>query len=426
MTGSVGGVQLMAGGQQQGMVAASSAGSGQTQQVLQKPSHHTGVPLQSFVTNQTAQQNNLLQGHAVLASHGSNIVHTQNALIQNPNVVNVNVAHVLPNQLNLQGTLIQSTTGVCSSGVTQQQQQQSNFSLVNLGGPQGQQILIQRSATAHGVQATPNAPVGQTNLILRTVAPNQQLLQQQQQMHATASTGQTVNMATAQIANQILTLQLTPPQQEKLELHLSRMTLEQRRPFSAPSSLSWPNFSYAQRLYPHSRVRIHQQLSKDQANALAPDTKNPFKDYREACRRLLRYHTFQSPADRDFESMSEDLVEQKDAMLAKYRLLLMEESMRGYPTAEMVYILHAFVPMPAQYLEQKIPRDDDSSDESAAEEEERVEEEEPDDGDDDVDDEEGDKDVRAESVEEGGEEDNNEDDHDDDELAVSLIAIIIA
>lgn len=62
------------------------------------------MPLQGFVTNQTAQQNNLLQGHAVLASHGSNIVHTQNALIQNPNVVNVNVAHVLPNQLNLQVT----------------------------------------------------------------------------------------------------------------------------------------------------------------------------------------------------------------------------------------------------------------------------------------------------------------------------------
>lgn len=41
--------------------------------------------------------------------------------------------------------------------------------------------------------------------------------------------------------------------------------------------------------------RIHQQLSKDQANAVAPDTKSPFKNNREACRRLLRYHVFQSP-----------------------------------------------------------------------------------------------------------------------------------
>ena len=34
-----------------------------------------------------------------------------------------------------------------------------------------------------------------------------------------------------QIANQVLTLQLTPQQQEKLELHLSRMTLEQQQAF---------------------------------------------------------------------------------------------------------------------------------------------------------------------------------------------------
>lgn len=52
------------------------------------------VPLSNFVTNQQG-----LPGHAVLTAQGSNIVHTQNALIQNPNVVNVNVAHVLPNQL---------------------------------------------------------------------------------------------------------------------------------------------------------------------------------------------------------------------------------------------------------------------------------------------------------------------------------------
>ena len=36
---------------------------------------------------------------------------------------------------------------------------------------------------------------------------------------------------TLQIANQLLTLQLTPQQQEKRELHLSRMTLEQQQTF---------------------------------------------------------------------------------------------------------------------------------------------------------------------------------------------------
>ena len=41
--------------------------------------------------------------------------------------------------------------------------------------------------------------------------------------------------------------------------------------------------------------RIHQQLGKDQIHATAPDVKSPFKNNREAVRRLLRYHVFQSP-----------------------------------------------------------------------------------------------------------------------------------
>ncbi|PVD33514.1 hypothetical protein C0Q70_04770 [Pomacea canaliculata] len=195
------------------------------------------MPLQGFVTNQTAQQNNLLQGHAVLASHGSNIVHTQNALIQNPNVVNVNVAHVLPNQLNLQGALIQTAQGkfliqapaggqqlpgqlnlssLSSLGLGQSlgqasgnvalgsgsvSGQQPNFSLVNLGGPQGQQILIQRAAVSGtNIQAGP----GQTNLILRTVTPSPLLQQSAQHLQTTASTAQTVNMTSAQVPQQLV------------------------------------------------------------------------------------------------------------------------------------------------------------------------------------------------------------------------------
>lgn len=39
--------------------------------------------------------------------------------------------------------------------------------------------------------------------------------------------------------------------------------------------------------------RIHQQLSKDQENALRPDTHTPFHNQRDMTRRLLRYHVFQ-------------------------------------------------------------------------------------------------------------------------------------
>ena len=39
--------------------------------------------------------------------------------------------------------------------------------------------------------------------------------------------------------------------------------------------------------------RIHSQLGKDREHARGPDVKTPFKDYREAQRRLLRFHVFQ-------------------------------------------------------------------------------------------------------------------------------------
>ena len=39
--------------------------------------------------------------------------------------------------------------------------------------------------------------------------------------------------------------------------------------------------------------RIHCQLGKDQEHAIAPDVTTPFKDPREACRRLMRYHVYQ-------------------------------------------------------------------------------------------------------------------------------------
>lgn len=79
---------------------------------------------------------------------------------------------------------------------------QHNFSLVNIGGTQGQ-ILIQSStpASANNVQSAGGTQMGQTNLILRTVTPTQQLLQQQHSSHlqTPSSSGQTVNVATSQV-----------------------------------------------------------------------------------------------------------------------------------------------------------------------------------------------------------------------------------
>lgn len=40
---------------------------------------------------------------------------------------------------------------------------------------------------------------------------------------------------------------------------------------------------------------IQQQLTVDQNAALKPDTKRPFSSRDDACKRLLRYHVFNSP-----------------------------------------------------------------------------------------------------------------------------------
>ncbi|KAK7099531.1 hypothetical protein V1264_003659 [Littorina saxatilis] len=112
----------------------------QSQQMTQQ------VQLSNFVAG---QQN--LQGHAVLAAQGSNIVHTQNALIQNPNVVNVNVAHVLPNQLpQLQGTILQTPQGKILIQPNNQQLTLSNLSQMTGG---------------QAVQMAPGVGLGQQTVI---------------------------------------------------------------------------------------------------------------------------------------------------------------------------------------------------------------------------------------------------------------------
>ncbi len=48
--------------------------------------------------------------------------------------------------------------------------------------------------------------------------------------------------------------------------------------------------------------RIKQQLARDQKAATQPDCTNPFKNYRDACNRLLRFHVFQD-ADPNYAEM---------------------------------------------------------------------------------------------------------------------------
>uniref|UniRef100_A0ACB8GA60 Uncharacterized protein n=1 Tax=Sphaerodactylus townsendi TaxID=933632 RepID=A0ACB8GA60_9SAUR len=95
---------------------------------------------------------------------------------------------------------------------------------------------------------------------------------------------------------------------------------------------------------------ILQQLQKDQAHAVTPD-KSQFKSLNDAVQRLLAYHVFQGSlpteedlrkVDNEFESVATQLLKRTQAMLNKYRCLLLEDAMRINPSAEMVMIDRMF------------------------------------------------------------------------------------
>ncbi|NXH20616.1 BICRL protein, partial [Bucco capensis] len=95
---------------------------------------------------------------------------------------------------------------------------------------------------------------------------------------------------------------------------------------------------------------ILQQLQKDQMHAVTPD-KSRFRSLNDAVQRLLSYHVCQGAlpteedlrkVDSEFESVATHLLKRTQAMLNKYRCLLIEDAMRINPSAEMVMIDRMF------------------------------------------------------------------------------------
>ncbi|XP_068089070.1 BRD4-interacting chromatin-remodeling complex-associated protein-like isoform X2 [Hyperolius riggenbachi] len=93
-----------------------------------------------------------------------------------------------------------------------------------------------------------------------------------------------------------------------------------------------------------------QKVHADQEIAVLPD-KSPFQSLGDAVRRLLPFHVFQGsmPAeeeiqkvDNEFEAMATHLLKKTQAMLNKYRLLLLEDAKRITPSAEMVMLDRIF------------------------------------------------------------------------------------
>lgn len=87
-----------------------------------QPQMIRNMPINTQISNISNFQTQVLQshGHNPVPNQGQNFVNTQNTVIQNPNVVNVNVAHVLCSNpqfqgqqqgQSIQGTLIQTADG---------------------------------------------------------------------------------------------------------------------------------------------------------------------------------------------------------------------------------------------------------------------------------------------------------------------------
>ncbi|KAM8947504.1 BRD4-interacting chromatin-remodeling complex-associated protein-like isoform 2-T2 [Pelodytes ibericus] len=95
---------------------------------------------------------------------------------------------------------------------------------------------------------------------------------------------------------------------------------------------------------------ILQQLHKDQEHCVLSDNV-PFRSLNDAVQRLIPYHVFQGSlpteedlqkVDNEFEAVATHLLKKTQAMLNKYRLLLMDDAMRMDPSAEMVMLDRMF------------------------------------------------------------------------------------
>ncbi|XP_066301105.1 BRD4-interacting chromatin-remodeling complex-associated protein-like isoform X3 [Branchiostoma lanceolatum] len=104
---------------------------------------------------------------------------------------------------------------------------------------------------------------------------------------------------------------------------------------------------------PLSRADLIKNKGKlDQQSCLKPDYKTPFRNKEDAIKRLLPFHIHTTrdfedkeidKAEVTLETVSQSLVEKYHKMRDKYHHLLLQESMRTDPSAEMVMLWRIFV-----------------------------------------------------------------------------------
>ncbi|XP_006122149.1 BRD4-interacting chromatin-remodeling complex-associated protein-like [Pelodiscus sinensis] len=224
---------------------------------------------------------------------------------QNRTQVSVSVSHRLPVSSSKSISTF-SHTGV---GVTQQQ-----FTYA-----QAQKKVMNQSSPVSASKSQDSLRQPQLTGLLSNTLPGQ-------------DSGSKIMQQSLGATQQEKLLGLSPVQQNlQLDVH----TVGQKRP--ATKQLTKGAF-------------ILQQLQKDQAHAVTPD-KSQFRSLNDAVQRLLSYHVCQGSlptkedlrkVDSEFESVATQLLKRTQAMLNKYRCLLIEDAMRINPSAEMVMIDRMF------------------------------------------------------------------------------------
>uniref|UniRef100_A0A8C3TEV5 BRD4 interacting chromatin remodeling complex associated protein n=1 Tax=Chelydra serpentina TaxID=8475 RepID=A0A8C3TEV5_CHESE len=245
---------------------------------------------------------------------------------------------------------------------------QNIASQLNLG-----QVLT--SQNAHGTAHILSAPiqlqpgqVGQPTLFQMPVSLAGSLTTQSQPSVAASlasgaisQTGQTVIQGVT-LPNQVAMLNSTENLNQAVSIQASATTSSQKfQPLSIMLlsvslllSLCFPYTLYSCLTCPFFFFFFSflEQLHKHQGAVLHPDYKTSFRSFEDALQRLLPYHVYQGmlpsthdyrKVDEEFETVSTQLLKRTQAMLNKYRLLLLEESRRVSPSAEMVMIDRMFI-----------------------------------------------------------------------------------
>ncbi|KAJ8298615.1 hypothetical protein KUTeg_022675 [Tegillarca granosa] len=319
------------------------------------------VPVQSF-NSQTSPQPTAIQSNSVVTSHitatqslSSNPVQTsqktglnQSIPVQNTTTVKVPVPttvvqyNVPPGKVAIPAspqvavpTQIKIGNHILSLNLTPQQKEKVQGYLSKLS-PEEQQAQLATFLRLQAQQQLQNQ--------IRAQVQNQQQ-QQTQKLLTTQNTATQLQQQQSKIPS---TVQVQSIQQQAVSdkpvINTTQPLDNQQTVIIAAPGQKLTRLSVAS--IPKSQL-IQQQLSKDQANALNPDVKSPFKTRRDTYRRLLRYHVYQSYERPDsavqkneekFEEISAGLLKKKDWMFNRFHMLLLQESMREKPTSEMVML----------------------------------------------------------------------------------------